>query len=86
MSENHKKVSNLNFLLLFDIFVYSKFSATFTEWDFIPVKSRENFLYDGIKFQTVIICLRLADYRTYFYPPPPLLLRQFYLVNDSYLF
>ena len=68
MSENHKKVSNLNFLLLFDIFVYSKFSATFTEWDFIPLKSWEDFLNDGIKFQTVIICLRLADFRAYFYP------------------
>ena len=39
MSENHKKVSNLNFHILFDIFVHRKFSPTFTDWDFIPLKS-----------------------------------------------
>ena len=53
---------------MFDVFVYRKFSPTFTDWDFIPLKSWENLLYNGIKSQTVIICLRLAYFRAYFYP------------------
>ena len=68
MSENHKKDSNLNFHILFDIFVYRIFSPTFTDLDFIPLKSWENFLYDGIKSKTVVIRLRLVDFRANFYP------------------
>ena len=82
-SENHKKVSNLNFHILFHVFVYRNFSPTFTDWDFIPLKSWENFLYDSIKSQTVIICSRLADFRAYFYPTKSVLVFYDFSVDST---